>query len=135
MVIGVYFLTMAKKGARGEGKAFYSMEEVDDRAAQAGQVDLHARIKLRWKGEIVETTVGRVLFNRIIPEDLRYKNDVLDKKGLAGLVAEAFDKLGLEHTIRFLDDLKDAGFGYATKSGLTVGMDDLIVPIEQAGHH
>jgi len=128
MVIGAYFLTMAKKGARGEGKAFYSMEEVEI-ALAAGRVDLHARIKLRWKGEIIETTVGRVLFNRIIPEDLRYKNDVLDKKGLAGLVAEAFDKLGLEHTIRFLDDLKDAGFGFATKSGLTVGMDDLIVPI------
>jgi DNA-directed RNA polymerase subunit beta' len=91
-------------------------------------VDLHARIKLRWNGKLIDTTVGRVLFNRIIPEDLRYKNDVLDKKGLANLVAEAFDKLGLEKTIRFLDDLKDAGFGFATKSGLTVGMDDLIVP-------
>ena len=127
MVIGAYFLTMAKKGARGEGRAFYSMDEVV-LAHDTAQIDLHARIRLRWEGGLVETTVGRVLFNRIIPEELRYKNDVMDKKGLASLVAEAFDKLGLEKTIRFLDDLKDAGFGFATRSGLTVGMDDLVVP-------
>jgi len=127
MVIGAYFLTMAKSGARGEGKAFFSMDDVVI-ALEADQIDLHARIRLRWEGRLVETTVGRVLFNRIIPEELRYKNDVMDKKGLANLVSEAFDRIGLEKTIRFLDDLKDAGFGFATKSGLTVGMDDLIVP-------
>ena len=127
MVIGAYFLTMAKSGARGEGKAFYDMDEVVV-ALQANRVDLHARIRLRWEGKLIDTTVGRVLFNRIIPTELRYKNDVLDKKGLAALIAEAFDRLGLEKTIGFLDDLKDAGFGFATKSGLTVGMDDLVVP-------
>ncbi|HEU4928633.1 MAG TPA: DNA-directed RNA polymerase subunit beta' [Candidatus Krumholzibacteria bacterium] len=127
MVIGAYFLTMAKSGARGEGKAFYSMDEVVHAHAE-NRVDLHARIRLRWEGKLMETTVGRVLFNRIIPEELRYKNDVLDKKGLAALIAEAFDRLGLEKTIGFLDDLKDAGFSFATKSGLTVGMDDLVVP-------
>jgi DNA-directed RNA polymerase subunit beta' len=118
---------MAKSGARGEGKAFYSMDEVV-LAHQNNQIDLHARIRLRWEGKLLDTTVGRVLFNRIIPQELRYKNDVLDKKGLAALIAEAFDRLGLEKTIGFLDDLKDAGFGFATKSGLTVGMDDLVVP-------
>ena len=127
MVIGAYFLTMAKSGARGEGKAFFDMDEVVHAHAE-NRVDLHARIRLRWEGKLMETTVGRVLFNRIIPEELRYKNDVLDKKGLAALIAEAFDRLGLEKTIGFLDDLKDAGFGFATKSGLTVGMDDLVVP-------
>ena len=127
MVIGAYFLTMAKSGARGEGKAFYSMDEVVV-AHEDNQVDLHARIRLRWNGKLMETTVGRVLFNRIIPAELRYKNDVLDKKGLAALIGEAFDRLGLEKTIGFLDDLKDAGFSFATKSGLTVGMDDLVVP-------
>ncbi len=127
MVIGAYFLTMAKSGARGEGKAFFSMDEVVLAHAE-NRVDLHARIRLRWEGSLVETTVGRVLFNRIIPAELRYKNDVLDKKGLAALIGEAFDRLGLEKTIGFLDDLKDAGFSFATKSGLTVGMDDLVVP-------
>jgi DNA-directed RNA polymerase subunit beta' len=127
MVIGCYFLTMAKKGARGEGKAFYSLDEVI-LAHQQGAVDLHARIKLRWDGKLINTTVGRALFNNIIPVPLRYKNDVMDKKGLANLVAEAFDRIGLEETIKFLDNLKQTGFGFATTSGLTVGMDDLVVP-------
>ena len=131
MVIGVYFLTMAKIGARGEGKALYSMDEVAI-AHQAGQLDLHAKIKLRLNGEIVQTTVGRVVFNQIVPEELRYMNDVLDKKGLTNLVSDCFDRLGLSRTIQFLDDLKDLGFKYATLSGLTIGMDDLVIPPEKA---
>jgi len=127
MVIGIYFLTMARAGAKGEGKAFYSIDEVV-LAHQAGEVDLHARIKLRWEGSIIETTVGRTLFNRIIPEVMRFKNDVMDKKALGNLVAEAFDRVGLKETIKFLDNLKETGFGFATLSGLTVGMDDLVVP-------
>ena len=127
MVIGCYFLTMARSGARGEGRAFYSMDEVL-MAHQMGEADLHARIKLRWEDTLIETTVGRVIFNNMIPSGLRYKNDVLDKKGLGALVGEAFDKIGLERTIKFLDDLKETGFKYATLSGLTVGMDDLVVP-------
>jgi DNA-directed RNA polymerase subunit beta' len=130
MVIGIYFLTMAKVGARGEGKAFYSMDEAMI-AYQAGAVELHAKIKLRYDGELINTTVGRVLFNDIIPKSVRYKNDVMDRKVLGALVAESFDKLGLERTIRFLDDLKETGFKYATMSGLTIGMDDLVVPPEK----
>jgi DNA-directed RNA polymerase subunit beta' len=130
MVIGTYFLTMARVGAGGEGKAFYSMDEVL-LAHQSGEIDLHAKIKLRWEGELIKTTVGRVLFNDIIPEELRYKNDVMDNKGLRNLCAEAFDILGLEKTIRFLDSLKETGFKYATLSGLTIGMDDLVVPPEK----
>ena len=127
MVIGCYFLTMARKGARGEGRSFYSMDEVEV-AHQTGAAELHARINLRWGDEMISTTVGRVLFNRIIPEALRYNNDVMDKKGLGNVVADCFDRLGIERTIRFLDDLKATGFSYATLSGLTVGMDDLVVP-------
>ena len=131
MVIGIYFLTMAKVGARGEDKAFYSMDEAMI-AYQAGAVELHAKIKLRYDGELISTTVGRVLFNDIIPKALRFKNDVMDRKVLGVLVAESFDELGLERTIRFLDDLKEIGFKYATMSGLTVGMDDLLIPPEKA---
>ncbi len=127
MVIGAYYLTMAKKGARGEGKAFHSMDEVI-LAYQAGQVDLHARIQLRWEGGRIETTVGRVIFNEFIPGALRFKNIVMDKKALASLVAEAFRKIGLERTVRFLDDLKANGFLYAMRSGVTVGMDDFVIP-------
>jgi len=127
MVIGAYFLTMARDGARGEGMSFHSMEEVEI-ARQTGQVDVHARINLRWEGKRIETTVGRVMFNRILPDALRFKNEVMDKRGLADLVAEAFTRIGLERTVRFLDDLKDASFLYAMLSGLTVGMADLVVP-------
>jgi DNA-directed RNA polymerase subunit beta' len=127
MVIGCYFLTMARKGARGEGQSFYSMDEVEV-AHQTRAAALHARIKMRWEGKMISTTVGRVLFNRIIPEELRFVNDVMDKKSLGNVVADCFDRLGIERTIRFLDDLKTTGFGYATLSGLTVGMDDLVVP-------
>jgi DNA-directed RNA polymerase subunit beta' len=130
MVIGIYFLTMAKVGAKGEGKAFFSMDEAII-AYQAGELDLHAKIKLRLDGKIVHTTAGRALFNDILPKELRYKNDVMERKGLGALVAESFDVLGLERTIRFLDDLKDLGFKYATLSGLTIGMDDLVVPPEK----
>ncbi|MDH3197754.1 MAG: DNA-directed RNA polymerase subunit beta', partial [Candidatus Krumholzibacteria bacterium] len=127
MVIGCYFLTMARKGAKGEGQLFYSMDEVEV-AHQTDAAALHARINMRWDGKMISTTVGRVVFNRIIPEELRFVNDVMDKKSLGNVVADCFDRLGIERTIRFLDDLKATGFGYATLSGLTVGMDDLVVP-------
>jgi DNA-directed RNA polymerase subunit beta' len=130
MVIGCYFLTMAQVGAKGEGKSFYSMDEAL-LAYQAEEIAIHAKIRLRWKNELITTTVGRVIFNNIIPEPLRFKNEVLDNKGLRNLVAEAFDAMGLENTIQFLDNLKDTGFRYATLSGLTIGMDDLIVPPEK----
>jgi DNA-directed RNA polymerase subunit beta' len=131
MVIGIYFLTMAKMGARGEGMAFYSMDEAMI-AYQADAIELHAKIKLRYDGELINTTAGRVVFNNIIPSSVRYKNDVMDRKLLGALVAESFDKMGLERTIQFLDDLKDIGFKYATMSGLTIGMDDLVIPPEKS---
>jgi DNA-directed RNA polymerase subunit beta' len=130
MVIGCYFLTMAQVGAKGEGKAFFSMDEAVI-AYQAGEIAIHAKIRLRWKGGLITTTVGRVIFNSIIPEPLQFKNEVMDNKGLRNLVAEAFDVTGLKPTIQFLDALKDTGFLYATLSGLTIGMDDLIIPPEK----
>ncbi len=130
MVIGAHFLTMARAGARGEGMTFHSMDEAVV-AYQAGGYGVNTKIKLRYNGEVLSTTFGRVLFNDIIPEEIRFKNDVMDKKGLAALVGECFDRLGLERTILFLDDLKKTGFTYATRSGLTVGMEDLKVPKEK----
>ncbi|UCH85892.1 MAG: DNA-directed RNA polymerase subunit beta', partial [Candidatus Latescibacterota bacterium] len=124
MVIGLYYLTMGKKGARGEGKQFYGPEEVI-LAHQADEIDLHAKIDVRIEGEKIRTTCGRVYFNEIIPEELGYINEVLDKKGTGGLVSKCFQRLGLERTIEFLDSLKEYGFLYATRSGLTIGVDDL----------
>jgi len=130
MVIGIYYLTMAKVGASGEGKAFSGPDEVLI-AHQGDQLDLHAKIRMRWQGEIITTTTGRVIFNQIVPESLRFVNEVFDKRSTEGLVARCFQQLGLAETIDFLDKLKDMGFAYATKSGLTIGIDDLIVPGEK----
>ncbi len=130
MVIGVYYMTMKKKNAKGEGKAFYSSEEVL-LARQLGEVELHAEIIIRWKDKRIKTTVGRVLFNEIVPEPLRFINEVMTKRSLENVVAECFDRLGLEETISFLDKLKETGFSYATRSGLTIGVEDLVVPPEK----
>ncbi|MBI4720218.1 MAG: DNA-directed RNA polymerase subunit beta' [Chitinivibrionia bacterium] len=131
MVIGIYYMTMVKKSAKGEGKVFYGPEEAIF-AHDSGELDLHAKIKVRWEGKLITTTVGRVKFNMIVPEPLRFINEVLEKKGIEHLIFEAFQKLGLERTIAFLDKLKETGFSYATKCGLTIGLDDLIVPPEKA---
>ncbi|MDH3215756.1 MAG: DNA-directed RNA polymerase subunit beta' [Candidatus Krumholzibacteria bacterium] len=130
MVIGIYYLTMAKKDAKGEDRAFSGPDEVLI-AHQTGEVDLHAKIRMRWENKIIKTTTGRVVFNEIVPEPLRFFNEVLDKRATEGLVSTCFQTLGLEATVAFLDKLKDLGFSYATKSGLTIGIDDLIVPEEK----
>ena len=133
MVLGCYYLTMSKRGARGEGMAFYGAEEV--RAAyDAKQVDLHAIVKVRHfdhitgKPGVIETTAGRVLFNEILPKDLGYINETLDKKSLNTLVGQCYRLLGGHQTVEFLDKLKNMGFQFATSAGITIGIDDLHVP-------
>src|SRR2546426_461697 len=90
--------------------------------------DLQARIRLRWNGEIVETTVGRTLLNEIVPEQLRFVNQELKKKEITSLVGRCYNTLGNEATVHFLDELKDLGFRYATLSGLSIGIDDMHIP-------
>jgi DNA-directed RNA polymerase subunit beta' len=131
MVLGCYYLTMFKRGARGEGMAFFGIEDV--RAAyDAKQVDLHALVKVRvvdlGKVSILETTAGRVLFNEILPKELGYMNDTLDKKSLNTLVGQCYRLLGGHRTVEFLDNLKNMGFQFATSAGITIGIDDLHVP-------
>jgi DNA-directed RNA polymerase subunit beta' len=127
MVIGIYYMTMKRKGAKGEGKAFHSPDEVI-LAYQSGELDLHADISMRKDGERINTTTGRVIFNEIVPEPLPFVNEVLDKKSIEHLIANAFEELGLEPTINFLDKLKETGFSYATLSGLTISVEDLVAP-------
>src|SRR5439155_1278174 len=91
-------------------------------------VDLQARIRLRWNGAIVETTVGRTLLNEIVPEQLRFVNQELKKKEVTALVGRCYNTLGNEATVHFLDELKDLGFRYATLSGLSIGIDDMHIP-------
>ncbi|MFH1755274.1 MAG: DNA-directed RNA polymerase subunit beta', partial [Candidatus Latescibacterota bacterium] len=120
-------MTMRRKGAKGERKAFHSPEEVII-AYQSGTLDLHAEIAVRRNGQRLKTTTGRVIFNEIVPEPMPFVNEVLDKKAIENLVAEAFNVLGLEQTIEFLDKLKETGFAYATLSGLTISVEDLVAP-------
>src|SRR6266571_1132043 len=132
MVLGIYYLTKERLGTperpvRGEGRLFADSEEV--RIAYDNEdVDLQARIRLRWNSEIIETTVGRTLFNEIVPEPLRFVNQELKKKEVTSLVGRCYNMLGNEATVQFLDELKDLGFRYATLSGLSIGIDDMHIP-------
>ena len=133
MVLGIYYLTKERPGVKGEGRLFADSEEV--RIAYDNEdVDLQARIRLRWKGEIIETTVGRTLFNEVAPEPLRFVNAELKKKEITALVGRCYNQLGNEVTVQFLDELKDLGFRYATLSGLSIGIDDMHIPSSKERH-
>ena len=98
-------------------------------------MDLRARIRVRdakTGGELIDTTVGRIIFNEVLPEEMGFRNEVLDKKGLKDLVAECSRKLDIERTAEVVDRIKDTGFHYATQSGMTIAMNDLKVPDEKA---
>ncbi|MDQ7843954.1 MAG: DNA-directed RNA polymerase subunit beta' [Armatimonadota bacterium] len=129
IVLGCYYLTQEKSGAKGEGKVFSTPNEAI-LAYESGAVELHARIKVRLThdGEPIETTIGRVIFNEAIPEELRFINDVADRKVLSQIVSEAYNRLGSTKTVQLLDALKDLGFKYATKSGSGIAIDDIAVP-------
>jgi len=127
IVLGVYYITKIDEGMKGEGKSFGSMEEVIS-AYQAGVIDLRAKIKLYWKGETLETSAGRVLLNDILPPKMHFINSEMTKKELKQLVAEFLQKEGKEKTAQFVDELKNLGFTYVTKSGISLGMDDLQEP-------
>src|SRR5438067_7988305 len=138
MVLGIYYLTKERlstqeRPVRGEGRLFADSEEV--RIAYDNEdIDLQARIRLRWNGEFLETTVGRTLFNEVVPEPLRFVNQELKKKEVTALVSRCMNMLGNEATVQFLDELKDLGFRYATLSGLSTGIDDMHIPSSKERH-
>lgn len=130
MVLGCFYLTSMKYGEKGEGRVFSNPGEVDF-AYESGELGLHAKIKVRIKGEIIETTTGRVIFNQLLPEDLRFVNKSMDKGALLKLVTQCYNKLGQKDTVLLLDKLKNAGFGYATSAGISISVDDMLVPEEK----
>ncbi len=145
MVLGVYYLTMSQKAAhRGDGRAFSDMDEVE-LAYQLDQVDIHTEIKLRvetWyddnnkrlpekQARIVDTTVGRVIFNRVLPEQVQFVNHKLDKGGVKDLIAEVYEICGQEVTTNVADRVKTIGFEYAMKSGTTLAVADISIPPER----
>jgi len=151
IVLGIYYLTRDKPGAKGEGRVFASLEEVL-LALDAKEVTTQTPIKLRISGDLIDltqehdtqdilraavqenvrrvvnTTVGRVIFNDSIPAGLPYFNGTLKKKGLTSLVNYSHIRLGHEMTVKMLDDLKNLGFLYATRAGISIGIDDLVTP-------
>ena len=146
MVLGVYYLTMETPDGPKTSKVFADMEEVA-LAYELKVVDLHASIQIltetyydeegepyedgKPRRRLIETTVGRVLFNQVLPPELRFVNRVLDKGGLQQLVAACYQKLGPEATTEFVDAVKDLGFKFATRSGVTIAISDLTVPEEK----
>ncbi|MEA3408197.1 MAG: DNA-directed RNA polymerase subunit beta' [Chloroflexota bacterium] len=137
MVLGSYYLTMEEEGVKGEGKAFSSFEEVQ-MAYELGFVHVHAKIKFAYtpedsdETEVLDTTVGRVLFNSYLPPELRFVNRAMDKGAMRELTARAYKVTGPEHTAKITDRLKDMGFDYAMLSGVTMAIDDIHVPEEKA---
>lgn len=143
MVLGLYYMTKSRKSTpeqsvRGEGSTFYSPEEVTI-AFNEKRVDLHANIKVRIIDmsdskpvkKIIETTVGRVLFNEVVPKEVGYINEILTKKSLREIISNVLKKTGTAQTAKFLDSIKDLGFQMAFKGGLSFNLDDVIVPQEK----
>jgi len=129
IVLGAYYLTRDKPMAKGEGMVFFGPEEV--RAAlDAGEVEIHARIKVRLNGKLVETTVGRVIFSEVVPPEIPFEsvNRPMTKKVLADLVDVCFAVAGDKATVLLADKIKDIGYQYATKGGLSIGIKDMIIP-------
>ncbi|MBI2860300.1 MAG: DNA-directed RNA polymerase subunit beta' [Chloroflexi bacterium] len=130
MVLGCYYLTAVRQGARGEGKVFGSFEEAL-LSHELGAVDLRAEIEVRdpqKEGERLKTSVGRIIFNSILPPQLGFVNKVIDKGTLKHMVSTCCHLLDNEETANVLDNIKRLGFQYATKSGVTIAMNDVEVP-------
>lgn len=146
MVLGVYYLTIPENGRKGEGKFFASLEELE-LAYSLGHVNIHAKIKLltdtyfadngqrypdnKPRRRILETTPGRAIFNQALPEGMRFINQVLNKGAVNDLINRVYRRFGDEQTIKMVDAIKDIGFKYATRSGVTVAVADLTVPTER----
>ena len=151
MVLGLYYMTKSKQGALGEGRTFATIEEVL-MALALGEVETLTPIRLRYTGQVLDmttayddqdlmhtdpvdfnrqfltTTVGRAILNDALPEGMPFVNGLLKKKGIGQLVSYCNQKFGLEVTVKMLDRIKELGFQYATRSGLSVGLDDMVIP-------
>jgi DNA-directed RNA polymerase subunit beta' len=130
IVLGVFYLTKVKAGARGEGKMFADKEEVL-MAYQNDEVEKHAKIKVRIDGKVIETTVGRVIFNGSLPAGLPYYNEPMDKKAISQVISDCYRIKGHGETVRLLDALKNLGFEESTLSGASMAVSDLEVPEEK----
>jgi len=146
VVLGLYYMTRERVNAKGEGMSFADTEEVH-RAYYAGQIDLHARVKVRIVEHLEQeggglaihrsvknTTVGRALFFDIVPDGMPFElvNRPLDKKAISQLINVCYRNVGLKDTVIFADQLMYTGFAHSTSSGASIGVDDFVIPVEKA---
>ena len=129
MILGCYYLTKLAPGAKGEGKTFSSPKDALI-AYDLKKIDIKASVKIMINDEFVETSVGRILFNEVLPEGFDFQNETMDSKNIKKMINKIVDIYG-DKASETLDKIKDLGFKFATKSGITWGMDDLIVPVEK----
>ena len=127
MVMGCYYMTKERKGERGEGKIFSNKNQLIT-AYQSKQVSTHALVKVRIDGELVETTPGRLIFNTMLPKEVRDYSKTFGKGPLGKLIADLYKKFGFAKTSELIDKIKDFGFHYGTMAGITVGIEDLEIP-------
>ncbi len=130
IVLGCYYLTKFREGCKGEGMAFYSSDEALS-AFNEGFVSLHSMVKVRIDHKLVETTPGRLIFNNVMPDGFPFFNKVADRSQLEELVRTCYLSFGQTITVELLDRLKECGFEYATLAGITVSIDDLVIPEEK----
>lgn len=138
MVLGLYYITKLRTGVKGEGLKFYSPQEVTI-AYNEGAVDLHANIKVKVDdiidgklvNQMIETTVGRVVFNQFVPKEVGFINELLTKKSLRDIIGTVLKKTGTDVTSKFLDDIKHLGYQMAFRGGLSFNLDDVIIPKEK----
>ena len=138
MVLGLYYITKIRPGAKGEGLTFYGDEEALI-ANNEGKCDLHALVKVvvndlvdgKLQKRMIETTVGRVIVNQIIPEEVGFFNDVISKKTLRGLISNVIKAVGFARACEFLDGIKNLGYRMAYVAGLSFNLDDIIIPPEK----
>ena len=139
MVLGLYYITKIRPGAKGEGMAFYGPEEVIV-ALNEKAIDLHAKIKVRIpvdkpdasKGmQLVETTAGLIIVNQYVPEEVPFVNEVLGKKALRRIITNVIKYTGVTRTAKFLDDIKNLGYDRAVRAGISFNLGDVLIPEEK----
>jgi DNA-directed RNA polymerase subunit beta' len=140
MVLGLYYLTKGRKGEKGEGKTYYSPEEVIV-AFNENRLSKHAIIKVKinsmdkktgqFTKKVIETVTGRVIFNQVVPEEVGFVDELLTKKKLQTIIADVYKYAGQAKTAKFLDEIKEIGFQMAYKGGLSMGLGDVKVPVEK----
>ncbi|MBM3330068.1 MAG: DNA-directed RNA polymerase subunit beta', partial [Calditrichaeota bacterium] len=133
IVLGCYYITKLHPGAKGDGMIFSGPREAII-AHSAGKVSIHAPVKVRLNGELVTTSVGRLLFNEILPAPARerkFYNELMSKRRLEEIVSDVFNLIDFDGTARFLDELKALGFRHATRGGLSISLSDVEVPQEK----